>query len=51
MQIAGFPKGVEAYRRVAVEPPKHGDGGEGSWFSLTTGETMTDAEAKQREMR
>jgi mannose-6-phosphate isomerase-like protein (cupin superfamily) len=51
MQIAGFPKGVEAYKRVAVEPPKHGDGGEGSWFSLTTGETMTDAEAQQREMR
>jgi quercetin dioxygenase-like cupin family protein len=51
MQIAGFPKGVEAYRRVAVEAPKHADGGEGTWFSLKTGETLSDAEAKRREMR
>ena len=51
MQIAGFPKGVEAYKRIAVAPPKQADGGEGSWFSLATGETMTDAEQKRREMR
>lgn len=51
MQIAGFPKGVDAYKRVAIEPPKQADGGEGSWFNLKTGETLSDTEAKRREMR
>ncbi len=51
MQIAGFPKGVDAYKRIAVEPPKHEDGGESAWMSLATGEVVSDAEQKRREMR
>lgn len=51
LQIAGFPKGVGAFKRVAVEPPKHDDGGEGLWFSQKTGKTLTDAEQKETEIR
>lgn len=51
MQIAGFPKGIGAYKRVAIEPPKHQDGGDGAWFNLNTGETVSDAEEKEREKR
>ena len=51
MQIAGFPKGIAAYKRIAVEPPKHADGGDGAWFNPMTGETVSDAEEKEREKR
>lgn len=50
LQIAGFPKGAHAPKRIAVEAAKQGDGGEGMWFSLETGETLTDAEAQRREL-
>ncbi len=50
LQIAGFPKGAHMPKRIAVTPAKQGDGGEGVWFSLETGETLTDAEAQRREL-
>ena len=51
MQIAGFPKGISAYKRVAIEAPKHADGGDGAWFNPATGELVSDAEEKEREKR
>lgn len=51
LQIAGFPKGVEAFKRIAVEPPKHADGGEGVWYDQASGRTMTDAEQRETEKR
>lgn len=51
LQIAGFPKGVEAFKRIAVAPPKHADGGEGVWFDPASGRTLTDAEQRALEKR
>ena len=50
LQVAGFPKGVEAFKRIAVEPPKHEDGGEGLWYDRATGKTRTEAEQQQSEI-
>lgn len=51
LQIAGFPKGIGALKRIALEPPKQADGGEGVWYDRKSGKTMSDAEiqAKERE--
>lgn len=52
LQIAGFPKGVDKFTRVALEPAKQGDGGEGVWFDQNTGTTHSDSEqvARERDM-
>ena len=49
LQIAGFPKGMDAPRRIALAEPKQADGGEGVWYDLTTGKTMSDAEHNELE--
>lgn len=51
LQIAGFPKGVSALKRIPLEAPKQADGGEGVWFDSKSGKTLSDAEqqAKERE--
>lgn len=49
LQIAGFPKGVNAFKRIPVEPPKQADGGEGVWFDSESGRTLTDAEQQELE--
>lgn len=49
LQIAGFPKGVGAFKRIPIDPPKHADGGEGVWFDTASGKTLTDAEQQAME--
>jgi mannose-6-phosphate isomerase-like protein (cupin superfamily) len=49
LQIAGFPKGINAFKRIAVEPPKHDDGGEGVWFDTNSGNVRSDAEQQESE--
>ena len=49
LQIAGFPKGINAFKRIAVAPPKHADGGEGVWFDTGSGKTLSDAEQQESE--
>ena len=49
LQIAGFPKGVSAFKRISIDPPKHADGGEGVWFDTASGKTLTDAEQQALE--
>jgi mannose-6-phosphate isomerase-like protein (cupin superfamily) len=49
LQIAGFPKGVNAFKRIAIDPAKQGDGGEGVWFDSESGKTMSDAEQQEME--
>jgi mannose-6-phosphate isomerase-like protein (cupin superfamily) len=48
MQIAGYPKGEKAFKRIELEAPKQADGGEGVWFDQKTGETLSDAEHKAK---
>lgn len=49
LQIAGFPKGMDAPKRIALEGAKQSDGGEGVWFDPVSGKTMSDAEHKELE--
>ena len=49
LQIAGFPKGMDAPRRIALAEPKQADGGEGVWYDLASGKTMSDAEHNELE--
>jgi hypothetical protein len=49
LQIAGYPKGINAFKRIAVAPPKHADGGEGVWFDSDSGKTLSDAEQQESE--
>jgi quercetin dioxygenase-like cupin family protein len=51
LQIAGFPKGIDAFRRVALEVPKQADGGEGVWYDGDSGKTLSDAEQKALELQ
>ncbi len=49
LQIAGFLKGINAFKRIAVEPPKHEDGGEGVWFDTESGKAISDADQQAKE--
>ena len=49
LQIAGFPKGMDAPKRIALEEAKQTDGGEGLWFDQATGKTMSDAQHHELE--
>jgi mannose-6-phosphate isomerase-like protein (cupin superfamily) len=51
LQIAGFPKGINALKRIPIDPPKHDDGGEGVWFDSESGKTLSDAEQQALERK
>ncbi len=49
LQIAGFPKGINAFKRIPIDPPKQGDTGEGVWLDTASGKVLSDAEQQALE--